>query len=652
MIRSGLLLLVIVAAGVGLCYWLPPSVRLRWEERLAVGAVLGIVAFCTTTFGMFLLAGMRWPTVLVGAGVPLVAGAAGWYRARQRAQSEARSALARLRLPTRRAASLRPHLALTLAAGAVATRTLSLAYQTTPQGVSVGNLAIYGDWSAHLAYAGSFAYGDNRGLRSPIAAGTPLRYHFLSDFFAAPFTVTGSTLPQALTLTAWVLAVVFAPLLLSAVLRLTGSRLTAGLALLVFTLSGGVGVWYFVRDLRDQGWSALSPIPRTYARMPDEAIWLDNTISVSLYAQRSTLMGLCIGLAALVLLLSARVTRARAGFVVAGVLAGVCGIVFVHMLLSALALGALAWLFDRRRREWLLFLLPAAVIGLPMAWAIRPPNSEMRWLVGWMAAEEHQSWPWFWLRNAGLFLPLFALIAVVGAARRRLLRLSMPFWLWFIAANLISFHPWSGNNAKFFLFWQLAGSVVIADALRTAWVRRPVADWRWARPAARVAARVMVGAMVVALTVTGSIDTVRGMQREASFGWVAADEMVVAAWLRAHAGPDDVLVYGATNTSAVAALGGVPALSGYPGWTADLGLPDWYTRQLASEQVLRGEPGTDAVVADALAAAGDGVLWVAIGPLERGLVGASDQYWAAHGELVVQAGEYRLYRAQAPAGRS
>lgn len=628
MLVSVLLVTAIAVSGFGLTYWVP--VRLRVEERCSIGVVLGVVAFCTTTFSLFLVAGMNGWTVAAGTTLTALAGASGLYRAGAAPRADLASGVARLRLPMRKAASLRPLAALTVAAGAVATRTLAVSYQTTSNGISAGNLAIYGDWSAHLAYAGSFAFGDNRALRTPLASGSPLGYHFLADYFAAPFTVTGATLPQALTLSAWVLAVAFTPLLLSAAQRLTGSRLTSALTLLLFTLSGGVGAWYFARDIGDQGWSALTTIPRTYARMPDEGLWLDNTISVSLYAQRSTLLGLCIGLTALIILLSARVQWVRSGFIVAGVLIGVTGIAHVHMLFSGLALGALAWVFDRRR-EWGWLVLSAALVGLPMAWAITPPTSQMRWLVGWLAAERHQSWPIFWLRNAGLFLPLFLAAAVTGAGNRRLLRLTMPLWLWFIAANLISFHPWAGNNAKFFLFWQLGGCVVIADSLRRFWVGRGAAGHR-------MLPRAGAGLVFAALIVTGGIDTVRGMQRSTAFGWVTADEVVVADWLRAHARPGDVLVYGATNTSAVAALGGVPAVSAYPGWTFDLGLPDWNTRVQQSGVVLSGGEQWAELVK------GYGVVWVSIGPWERSQFAASDDFWLKHGELMVQSGDYSLYR--------
>jgi len=220
MLLSVLLVAAIAASGFGLTYWLP--VRLRVEERCAIGVVLGTVTFCVTTFSMFLVVGMNGWTVMVGIALTTLVAASGLHRVGAAPRADLAGGAARLRLPIRKASSLRPLVALTAAAGAVGTRTLSLAYQTTPNGISAGNLAIYGDWAAHLAYAGSFAYGENQALQTPLAAGTPLRYHFLADYFAAPFTVTGATLPQALTLSAWVLAIAFTPLLLCAVQRLTG----------------------------------------------------------------------------------------------------------------------------------------------------------------------------------------------------------------------------------------------------------------------------------------------------------------------------------------------------------------------------------------------------------------------------------------------
>lgn len=644
MLASTGLIVLVTALGTGLTFFAAP--RLRLEERLAIGVVVGVIAVSAAAFVGFQLFGMGWAALATAAVAGGPVAAAGWVRHWATFGREARSFRARLALPTRAGASARPFVAVTLLSAAVSTRVLSLAYQHTDQGVSAGHLSTWADWAAHLAYAGSFAYGDNRGLDLPLATGEPLRYHVLSDFFGSLFTVTGLQLTQALVWATWLVAVVIPPLLFSFVRRLTGSRLTAALAIGLFVLNGGVGAWFLADDVRADGWRTLSHLPRMYARMPDRHLWVDNTISASLYAQRSTQLGLATGLAAAVLLLAARPAWRRSGFVAAGVLVGATGIVHAHLLFTGLALGALAALADRRR-AWLWFLGPAAAIGIPLAAAIRPPTNHMRWLVGWMAPQADQAWPVFWFRNIGPLLPLFALVAVLGLGSKRLRRLSAPLWLWFLVPNLIAFHPGEWNNTKFFVFWQLAGSVVVAHLLagwlRPALRRAPAAragtaPGRRRALVTRAAPAAVAVVLVAAMTVTGSVDTLRAMQRSSAIPWVDEGDLRTAGWLRAHAEPGDVVVYAASNTSAVAALSGRPALLMYPGWVDDLGIDGWRTRLAVTRTILAG---ADGAVDEARRW---GVDWIAIGPRERGEMSASDDYWAVHGTLAFHAGEYRLYR--------
>ncbi len=631
MVLSVGLAAIIAAIGYGLSAWV--ARRLRFEERVAIGVVLGVLAVSVTSFGAFELFGMGSGTLAIGLAVPGAAAGVAVRRERRRLMYEATSAWSRLRLPWRRSTSLRPFALVTAASVVVSTRILSLSYVTTPSGISAGSLAVWGDWSAHLAYAGSFAYGDNRGLDLPIATGADFRYHFLTDFVGALFTVTGSTLQQSMALSEWMLAAAFAPLLWSMVMRLTRSRLTAALTLLLLTLSGGVGLWYFLVDVRNGGWGIVTSLPQTYARMPDLHLWVDNTISASLYAQRSTLLGLCAGFAATIVLLASRPRWSRRGFFGAGVIVGVLGIAHAHTMLTGLVLGMLALLADRRR-TWLWFIIPTAVIGLPLAYAIKPETSSIRWLLGWMAPQSDQPWPWFWFRNVGLFLPLFAGLSLLGGAPRRLRRLTTPLWLWFIVPNLIAFHPSEWNNTKYFLFWQIAGCLLIAS-----WLSRAFSAATARRPAVqRFVVRIAAVACFLLMISAGGLDTVRAMQRSTAIPWVDHDDVDAATWLRANSHPDDVLVYGADNTSAVAALSGRRAVSGYTGWTYDLGLPDWATRWTDTGMILSGAPEARERI-DRY-----GVDYVVMGPIERSEFGGSDEYWMANGSLVFQQGDYRIYR--------
>jgi uncharacterized membrane protein len=130
------------------------------------------------------------------------------------------------------------------------------------------------------------------------------------------------------------------------------------------------------------------------------------------------------------------------------------------------------------------------------------------------------------------------------------------------------------------------------------------------------------------------------MERSTAIPWVHRDEVDAALWLRANSSPGDVLVYGTDNTSAVAALSGRRAVSGYPGWTYDLGLPDWADRWSASGEILRGGDGA------ATALERYGVDYVLMGPIERSDFKGSDEYWTKHGTLVFDQGDYRIYHVR------
>jgi hypothetical protein len=97
------------------------------------------------------------------------------------------------------------------------------------------------------------------------------------------------------------------------------------------------------------------------------------------------------------------------------------------------------------------------------------------------------------------------------------------------------------------------------------------------------------------------------------------------------------MVYGAHNTSAVAALSGVSALIAYPGWVDDLGIPDWSLRFLATRTILSG---ADGALDEARRL---GVDYVVIGPRERYELEASDSFWGEHSTVGFEAGEYKIY---------
>ena len=334
----------------------------------------------------------------------------------------------------------------------------------------------------------------------------------------------------------------------------------------------------------------------------------------------------------MIVLLASRPQWSRRGFLGAGVIIGVLGIAHAHPMLTGLALGVLA--------------LPPTAVAPGCGSSSRPPSSGCRWrgpstrrptrsvaprLDG---ADSDQPWPWFWLRNVGLFLPLFAGLAVLGGAPHRLRRLTTPLWLWFIVPNLIAFHPSEWNNTKYFLFWQCAGCLLIASWLSRAFSARdgrvgdPSTDtrcgsspWRASCRSSRRRSGHRAGDAAVDRHPVGRA-------RRCGRCLLATRELPP----RRRPGVRGEQHLSRRRAQRSPCRQRIPRLDVRPrparlGDQVDRlgGDPEWWTRCRASIDRY-------------------GVDYVVMGPIERSEFNGSDDYWMANGSLVFEQGDYRIYR--------
>jgi hypothetical protein len=623
-----------VLVGLGLSYL--AGVALRFEERLAVAGLLGALLLGLAGWALAVPLGFDLTSLTLAVVVANLCSLPGWRRGAPRLADEARAMVGRVRLPWRDGNSLRPLLALLAVAWPLTVRIFSLAWITTPDGgLAAGHLSSWADGAAHLAYAGAFAGGGPFPPGSPTAAGEPLRYHLLADLFGAQVSLLGVSLPSALALTSGFLALSFPAVAYLAGVRLTGSRHAALLGVLVFCAGGGLGFVHLYDDIRASGFDVLWHLPHQYARDPSAGLWMDNSSLAYLHAQRNGLFGLPLGLAALTLVWmgqrqpehgQADPERAGAGFVAAGVLVGALPLANGFAFVIVLAVVG-TWVLLDRHQPWWRFFVPALVLGLPVAWWLQPPESSVRWLPGWMADGGVDGWLWFWFRNAGPFLVLLVVAcAWRGTVRTGFVRAFLPVWLLWIVPNLVAFHPWEWNNTKYFAFWQLLGAFLVGAAL--------VRIARWGPLGVATAALALV-----ALTLSGGLDLAAATDEQASaIPWTSADGLRVAYWVRDELPRAAVLAVAPTNTEPVTSLSEHAVLSGYPGWTFDIGVPDWSLRADDEVAVLRGGPaGLDV-------ARRRGVDYVVIGPLERAPeVGADAAWWAGNATEVFRSGDWAVY---------
>ena len=642
-----------MVAGYGLTYL--AGIGLLLEERIAYGAVLGAMAVAAVSFLLSLVARDVTVSTVLGALVLALMGAAGsmvWHRAQVRADfAESR---ARWLASPRTPGHPWPLFAVVLVCGAWTVHFLHQAYVYAPDGLYAGYVNIWGDWAAHLTFAGSFAYGHNFPPEYPIDPGHRLGYPFMIDFFAANLVPLGSRLTSSLVLTSGLLGLAFPAVLYLAAQRFVAGRAAAVLAVFVFVLGGGLGFVYLLGDLAHLGPGALVHLPREYTLNRDLNFQWLNPVLAYLVPQRSTLFGFSLVLIALVILwVAARSESGWQAFLFAGIVTGIMPVFHVHAYGTVVALSAF-WVLFSRRIQWLGFFIPALVVGVPiLVWMWPAANTSVCGNgpsvhgycieVGWLSYLDWQhdlpiwfgrDWIWFWIKNTSLFIPLL----ISGHIVRNWIPTAFPkwfapMWLWFLVPNVVVLQPWDWDNTKFFIFWALLGSIVVGAVLARMFQRG-------------AGSAIVASGLLVLLGLSGALDLARASDFSVSaVQFTDSGGLKVADWVRANTSPTALFVVADEHNSPIPTLAGRRVLIGYPGWLWTYGLPDYVQKGADETRILKGDPAALDLVRLY------GVDYVMIGPQEIPR-GASRAYWDQHGKLVYDDGEYAVYRvgARVPGG--
>jgi hypothetical protein len=644
---AAILLVGCVVAGFGITYL--SRVALNLEERLAFGTVLGAMAVALVSFGLSMVVrDVTVGTVLAAIAIAAGAGVGAALANREQVSADLVDAIARWRAPVRTLGHPWPLAAIFLVCGAWTVHFLHQAYILKPEGLWAGYINIWGDWAAHLTFAGSFAYGHNFPPQYPIDPGNNLGYPFMVDFLAANLVPLGTSLPSALVLTSGLLGLAFPAVLYLCAARFAGGRAAAAIAVFVFLLSGGLGFVYLLFDIAHSGVGVLAHLPREYTLDRDLNFQWLNPVLAYLVPQRSTLFGFSLALIVLALVWLA--VRERAGwtaFLFPGVVAGLMPAFHVHAYGTVVALAAF-WAVFNRRKEWLAYFIPALALAIPvLVWMWPPVNNNACaggsaihgycLELGWLSYTDWQrdgfiyfpvDFVWFWIKNLSLFIPL--LIAAHFMQRLfpvRFAKWFAPMWLWFLVPNVVVLQPWDWDNTKFFIFWALLGSIVVGGLIAAIIRRGP-------------GGVVVASALLILLGLSGALDLARASDASvSSYEFTDTKGLQVADWVRHNTRYDAVFAVADEHNSPIPTLGGRRVMSGYPGWLWTYGLHDFVQKQADEAAILRGDQNTADLV-DRY-----GVSYVLIGPQELAPSRAASQsYWQQHGTLVYSNGEYSVYR--------
>ena len=609
-------------------------------EIVAYGLPLGVIVASLATLALATVVGLHWPLVvalgLLGLGVA-------WALWPDRGTLPARVAARWSALPTLTLGEIGARLRGVGIFPLLVIVALTLrwawawkgAFTYTATGLAARQLNVWTDWALHLGDVSSFAYGDNFLPQNPRFAGNPYPYHFLADLTAAMTVTLGVDPAYSLGLHTFLFSVLLALSIFAFARRLTGDTLAATLTVILFLLGGGLGWLVTLRDM-DTSHDVLGTLLRNawdFKRHQAGLFRVENGYDSLISIQRGYLYGLPLALLGLTILMRAVEGRDWWPFLGAGLVLGL--LPFAHqstLLVLGLVTPFLFLLFPRR--EWVVFFATWIAVAVPQLWVQlgggRGATAGGRWQPWWVSAPD--PWPWFWIKNLGLFLPLL----LIALGTRGLLPRTGQRFLWafmplFAAFNLYIFQPWDWDNNKVLLYWFFAVAILVAALLARAW-----------REQRSLLVRSLVVAAIVSMTLSGLLLNLFQITSRDSYELINNEEIALARQIRDKTAPHAIFAAGLHHNHPVHVLGGRRVMVGYNGWL--------WTQAIDSRQREQDLRAIYAYRADAPALLRQyNVSYVVIGPGERNDLKANEAAFRAAYPAIITTPQYRIYRVDGAA---
>lgn len=497
---------------------------------------------------------------------------------------------------------------------------------TRPDGIYTGILNTYGDVAWHMANITAFAEGQSLPPENPIFSGTRLTYPFLSNFFSAMLLTAGGSFIHTVVLPGLLLIPLTFTLFYCLARDYARSRRAAVFALLLFVFGGAAFGWTQFGQLYRESELPLGefithlPVADFSGNTQEDSFNFMSPVLALLIPQRSFLFGMPIAFTILLLLRpTKRVNELR--YIIAGVLAGLLPLFHGHTIL-VLAPAIISLFVLSIGSHWLLFALPALIIGIPeLLYYVRGQHTDdsfFRFDPGWLIKEANPVW--YWAKNTGLLIPVALAGLLFKKAPRPLKALAIAAAGIFLVGNLFLFAPWAWDNFKLLIFWLIFSAPLIGWTLHYAISHKKIPY-----------ASALVAAFLILHTVSAAVDFWKiSLPTAPTWREWDTDGIAIAEQIRQHTKPGESILTAPYHNSPVV-LAGRPRYLGYPGhvWSHG-GSPT--VREQATKQFLSG---TTEVLPE------DRPDYVLVGPVERQQF--PDLVIRPSWRLIASEGEYQLY---------
>ncbi len=455
-----------------------------------------------------------------------------------------------------------------------------------------GHPIIWADWAAHLTMTNAIA---QRGINiaSPLVIGEPFRYPFMINAVSAVLIRLGVGLIPAMVMPSFLSSIflLFALVWWFRILLKSDSK--AMLATTFFFFSGGLGFVYALKDISvvwqqaELPWyTFLAQTSQSYTYHEKFSVVAINVIHGMIIPQRAFSLGVAVALIGLTLILRwwrseqniKRFEKSWWQLMAAGVLFGFLPLIHTHSFIAVfciLSCWAIVSLVQKQLKKllgWMLIAGITTVIALPQLIYLQVfteftnttiGSSATSIRIGWMASDFSMNWIVFSLLNWGVVLPLAALS--LGMLRKEKLALeTLPFWVLFIAANLVSFQPSIWDNTKL-LIWAYIGFCGLAATSIAQLISQQARQKKYIL---RVKVAFVIGVFLAMLAVaSGSLDLYRILRHDLHKQQLAStQDLELAQWVKKNTPKESIWLTGNWHTHWLFTLTGRQAVLTYPGW--------------------------------------------------------------------------------------
>jgi len=503
------------------------------------------------------------------------------------------------------------------------------------RGLQAGWVGVWGDWAAHITYANVFALRPLSMWLSPhpIHVNSPFTYPFLADAISGLLMRFGWNVVDAMIIPSIITSLVFLLVIYAFYFSLLKKASRAFIALSLFLLNGGLGWYWFVKDvIANPTWETFYYPPQEYTHLSKQYVEWISIVTSEMIPQRAFLFGFPFT----VLIVWQLYHWWQKNFtgvpwwriIGLGLLSGTLFFVHAHSFMALFIICAVLSVSKWKQwQSWLGYGLATAAVALPIAWLLHRGHmgSFFSWLPGWFAnPKEHGiNFFYFWWVNYGLFLPL----AILGTWKAKLYRhpLVVSGWLLFALVNLIQFQPHVWDNTKMLTWAHFFLVIPVWYFLAFVWAGK---WWR----------KILVIILFLVVTFSAWLDIWHFTRADKnSYQMWSREDFQLAASLNAASQPGDHVLTGQNHNSWVVSHTHAQTLLGFPGWLWTYGVTD---PQLAADinTMFRGGPNAIPLLQKY------DIRLVIIGGPERADMKANEAWFAETFPLEFQGSEYNIYR--------